>query len=330
MKALVSFVLVSTLSFAASAVTLNVVSTRSQAKMQPVLDLFKKENPGVEFAWVKGANWDLIAELEKIGAEGKADIYLTKDLTYMNEAAEKGLLAKIKSEVVRKNIPAFMIDPDTQWVGLALRSRTIAYNPSLVSAEELGTYEDLATPEWQTRMCLRTSLSCYSVAFTASLIHHGGEAKALETLKGWVDNTAIDPTIGDELLLQSIDAGICGAGVLNTHYFVQQLKANPKMNVKMFFANQNTTGAHMNGSGIAILKTSKNQEIATKFVEFMTRTDVQTMFAVQDMEYPGNPEAQTPKELKALGSFKRDETSWFEIGKYLKKARELFIEADYK
>lgn len=225
LKAFGSFLLVSVLSLSASAVTLNVVSTRNQMKMQPVLDLFKKENPGVEFTWVKGANWDLVAELEKIGASGQADIYLTKDLTYMNEAAEKGLLAKIKSDVVRKNIPAFMIDPQTQWVGLALRSRTIAYNPDLVSPEELGTYEDLADPSWQTRMCLRTSLSCYSVAFTASLIHHGGEAKTLETLKGWVDNTAIDPTIGDELLLQSIDAGICGAGVLNTHYYVTDRKS---------------------------------------------------------------------------------------------------------
>lgn len=314
----------------ANAQVLTIFTTRKQEQMQPLLDKFSKENPGVTFQYAKGKNWDLIADLEKAGQNSPGDIYLTKDLVYMNEAAQKGLLTPIDSEIVRKNIPAYLIDGQNMWVGLALRTRTMVYNPNLVDASELSTYEDLADPKWQTRMCLRTSLSCYSVGFTASLIHHNGDQKTLDVLKGWVDNTAIDPTIGDELLLQSIDAGICGVGVINTHYFAQVLKENPKLNAKVFFANQNTTGAHMNGSGVAILKTTKNKALAVKFVEFLTRTDVQTEFATQQIEYPANAAAQTPEILASFGSFKRDETPWSELGKYLVRARELFVESDYK
>jgi iron(III) transport system substrate-binding protein len=314
----------------ASAQDLRIYSTRKQAQLQPLLDKFQKENPGVTFSYAKGKNWDLISDLEKEGKQTPGDIYLTKDLVYLNEAAEKGLLIPFDSAEVRKNIPAYLIDNGKMWVGLALRARTMVYNPSLVQASELSTYEDLATPAWEARMCLRTSLSCYSVGFTASLIHHLGAEKTVDVLKGWVNNTAIDPTIGDELLLESIDSGICGVGVINTHYLAQVLKEKPNLNAKVFFANQNTTGAHMNGSGVGILKTTKNKELALKFIEFLTRADVQTEFAAQQMEYPANAAAQTPALLKSFGDFKGDTTSWSELGKYLKKSRELFIEADYK
>lgn len=314
---------------AATAQNLKIYTTRNQAQMQPLLDQFQKENPGVTFSYAKGRNWDVIAELEKQGAESDGDIYLTKDLVYLNEASEKGLLLPFTSAVVTKNIPAFMIAENNEWVGLALRARTMVYNPSLVKPAELSTYEDLASSEWMARMCLRTSLSSYSVGFTASLIHHLGAEKTVEVLKGWVANTAIDPTIGDELLLQSIDSGICGVGVINTHYFAQELVKNPRLNAKVFFANQNTTGTHMNGSGVAILRTSKNPDLAKKFIEFLSRTEVQTQFALQQMEYPANPAAETPAMLKSFGTFKQDQSSWSELGKYLKQARELFVESEY-
>jgi iron(III) transport system substrate-binding protein len=312
-----------------SAENLKIFSTRKQEQIQPLLDKFSKENPGVTFTYAKGRNWDVVAELEKLGKDADGDIYLTKDLVYLNEAAEKQLLLPFYSDVVAKNIPAFLIDKDNQWVGLALRARTMVYNPSRVKPSELSTYEDLASPTWTARMCLRTSLSSYSVGFTASLIHNLGEAKTLDVLKGWVENTAIDPTIGDELLLESIDAGVCEVGVINTHYFAQVLKTNPKINAKVFFANQATTGTHMNGSGVAILRTSRNPELAKKFIEFLTRTDVQTEFATEQIEYPANPVAKTPAVLQSFGTFKQDQTPWSELGKYLKKSRELFIQSEY-
>jgi len=315
-----------TLALSANAANLKVYSTRSQAALQPVLDKFIKDNPGTTFTWAKAANWDLMTELEK-ATEG--DVYLTKDLVYLNEASQKGLLRKFDTTNVAKNIPAFMIDKGQTWTGLGLRARTMIYNPDLVNPSELSTYEDLASPEWQARMCLRTSLSSYSVGFTSFLIAHLGREATVDVLKGWVDNTAIDPTIGDELLLESISAGICGVGVINTHYFAAQLKANPKLNAKVFFANQGTTGTHVNGSGVGILKTTTNAALAQKFVEFLTRTDIQTELAKGLHEYPANVNAETPATLLPFGKFKRDETSWTDLGKYLKLSRELFIEADY-
>lgn len=315
--------------FAAQAQNLKIYTTRNEAAMKPLLDLFSKENPGVTFTWVKGRNWDVVAELEKQGAAGDGDIYLTKDLVYLNEAAEKGLLLKFDTTEARKNIPEFMIDKGNQWVGLALRARTFVYNPELLDPSELSTYADLADSKWAARMCLRTSLSSYSVAYTSSLIHHLGRQGALDVLKGWVDNTAIEPTIGDELLLESIDAGICEVGVINTHYMATQLTKNPALKAKVAFANQGTTGTHMNGSGVAILKASKHPALVKKFIDFLTRTDVQTQFATQQNEYPGNPKAAIPAPLKAFGTFQQDQTSWTDLGAYLKESRQLFIEAEY-
>ncbi len=312
-----------------SAQTLKIYTTRKQAQIQPLLDVFTKENPKVKFTVVTATNWNLVTALEKQGPSFDGDIYLTKDLVYLNEETEKGFFRKLDTTVARKNIPDYMIDTENHWVGLALRARTMVYNPNAVRPEELSTYEALSGEEWIGRMCLRTSLSSYSVGFTASLIHNLGDGKALEILKGWVLNAGIDPTIGDELLLESIDSGICGVGIINTHYFATSLMSNPKLNAKVFFANQKTSGTHMNGSGVAILRNSTQPELAQKFVDFLTRADVQTEFAKQQMEYPANPAAKIPVLLQSFGSFKRDTTSWTELGKYLMRSRELFIEADY-
>jgi iron(III) transport system substrate-binding protein len=332
MKSILKLGMVLTASVFAQALhadNLKIYTTRNPQQLLKITELFQKENPGVTFTYAKGRNWDMMAEMEKEGKSGDGDIYLTKDLVYLTEATEKGLLLPSYSKEVAKNIPAFLIDSEYNWVGLALRARTMIYNPDKVKPSELSTYEDLASPTWSARMCLRTSLSSYSVGFTSSLIHHLGAAKTVEVLKGWVDNTAIDPTIGDELLLESISAGICEVGVINTHYFAQVLMKNPALKAKVFFANQKTTGTHMNGSGVAILRTSHNPDLAQKFIDFLTRTDVQTLFAAEQMEYPANPAAQTPELLKSFGTFKQDQTPWNELGKYLKQSRELFIEAEY-
>ncbi|WP_168196450.1 extracellular solute-binding protein [Bdellovibrio sp. NC01] len=313
----------------ASAETLTIYSTHKQRSVQNLLNKFLAENKGVEIAYFSDVNWELVKKLEAEKATSKGDIYFTKDLVYLNETAAKDLLIPFTSAEVAKNIPAYMIDKNNLWTGLGLRARTMVYNPSSLNPAELSTYEDLGDSKWTARMCLRTSLSSYSVAYVASMIMHLGYDRALQAVKGWVANTVIDPTIGDELLLANIDAGVCEVGVMNTHYLAEQ-QMKKTINAKPFFADQATTGAHMNGSGIGILKTTQNKALATKFIEFMTRKDVQEQWGREQMEYPANVEAEIPASLAAFGNFKKDETPWSDFAPYLEQARQLFKDADYQ
>ena len=57
-----------------------------------------------------------------------------------------------------------------------MRARTIVYNPDLIDEADVPTtYEELADPEWEGRICLRDSLNGYQQSLVASLIAEHGE-----------------------------------------------------------------------------------------------------------------------------------------------------------
>src|SRR5690606_41261802 len=64
--------------------------------------------------------------IERLAAEGKnspADILLTVDAGQLWQAAERGLLQPIESEIIKTNIPAHLRDPQSRWFGLSVRAQ---------------------------------------------------------------------------------------------------------------------------------------------------------------------------------------------------------------
>src|SRR5690606_40564250 len=68
---------------------------------------------------------------------------------------------------------------------LSLRARTIFYDPSKVSADQLSTYADLADPKWKGKLCLRSSKAVYNQSLVASMMENLGEEKTEEIIRGW-------------------------------------------------------------------------------------------------------------------------------------------------
>src|SRR5690606_3061103 len=101
------------------------------------------------------------------------------------QATQMGLLQPLDSPVLEKNIPAHLQDPQNHWFGLAVRARTIVYNPQKVKPAQLSTYEDLADPKWKGQLCLRTSKKVYNQSLVATLIARHGEPKTEQIVRGW-------------------------------------------------------------------------------------------------------------------------------------------------
>jgi iron(III) transport system substrate-binding protein len=305
-----------------------VYSARSHYGQEPAIEAFTKKT-GIQVKSHGGNSAELFERLRAEGDKTPADVLITVDAGNLWNAAQAGLLSRIDSPELHANVPASLRDPEGRWVALTMRARTIMYNTKKVKPEELSTYEALADPKWKNRICLRTSSYIYNQSFLATMIKRQGEPKVEAVVKGWVANNPILIN-GDTKILESIAAGQCDVGLTNTYYLARILAKDPTFPVAPFWANQQTTGTHVNISGAGITAHAKNRANAVKLLEFLTSPEAQQMFADSNFEYPANPQAAVHPILVKWGKFKQDDINVAAAGELQAAATKLADRAGYK
>lgn len=323
-----SIILLSQLVLAANS-KLVVYTARKEHLIKPIFEKYKKET-GTEIEYITGESGVLLQRLKAEGKNSPADMFITVDAGNLWHAADAGVLDKVESKTLEKNIPAHLRDPNHQWFGLSIRARTLFYNPKKVKQSELVGYKDLANANWKKRLCLRTSKKVYNQSLVAMMIADLGEKNALSTIKSWVANLAAPVFSNDTSMLEAIAAGQCDVGIANTYYYGRLMKEKPNLSVNIFWADQKTTGTHVNISGAGITKYSKHKKEAVKFLEWMSSENAQNLFADENMEYPVNPKIKPAKVVAAWGEFKANKRNVAEAGKLQVKAVQLMDKAKYK
>lgn len=284
---------------------------------------------GIEIRLLNGEAGQIFERLKAEGSKTPADVLLTVDAGNLWNAARAGLLAPVRSAELERNIPAHLRDPEHRWVGLTLRARTIVYNPKRVAPAELSTYEALGDPKWKGRLCLRTSSNIYNQSMLAAFIRRHGEPRTEAIVRGWMANR---PTLinGDTKIIEAIAAGQCDVGIVNSYYLARMLKKDPATPVALFWANQQTTGTHVNVSGAGVTAHAKHRANAIRLLEFLSGLDAQQMFADTSLEFPANPRAEPSAVVKAWGPFKQDELNVAAAGEFQAAATRLADRAGYK
>lgn len=314
-----------------SAGVVNVYSARHYGAMEGVLQKFTQET-GIEVLVSQGSVQTLLQRLEAEGKQTPADVFLSIDAGGLVVAASKGLLQPIESEILQRNIPANLRDPENRWFGLSQRIRTIVYNPGVVKAEELSSYADLADPKWKNRLCLRPATHIYTVALVASMIAELGEAQTEAIVKGWVANEPqyID---SDTRILETIEAGGCDVAIVNHYYLARKLSENPNFGVALLWANQAGSGVHRNISGMGVTAAARNRENAIRLIEWLSEQGQaadNTGLPGGNFEYPANPNAPVHPVLQTFGEFKINPISLTVYGEFQEAAVKLLERAGYK
>jgi iron(III) transport system substrate-binding protein len=295
---------------------------------EPAFQAFTKKT-GIEVKTLSGSTGEMFERLKAEGDKTSADVLLTVDAGNLWNAARAGLLSKVDSPELLANIPANLRDPDSRWFGLTMRARTIMYNTGKVKPAELSTYEALGDPKWKGRLCLRQSGYIYNQSLIATMIKRHGEPRAEEIVKGWAANQPILIN-GDTKILEAIAAGQCDVGITNHYYLGRILAKDPHFPVAPFWANQATTGTHVNVSGAGVTAHARNRANAVKFLEFLSSPEAQQMFADVTMEFPANPQASLNPIVARWGKFKQDDINIAAAGEFQAAATKLADRAGYK
>jgi len=205
-----------------------------------------------------------------------------------------------------------------------------------VKPAELSSYEALADAQWKQRICIRSSSNIYNQSLIASMIAANGAANTEAWAKGLVANMARSPKGGDVDQIMAAAAGECDIAIANTYYLAgmlnssdeNQRRAAQKMGV--FWPNQDGRGAHVNISGAALTRYSKNADNAIKLIEYLASEKAQRWYAEMNGEYPVVTSVAVGDTLKAWGEFNADTLHLGKLGELNSEAVMLMDRAGWK
>ena len=291
----------------------NIYSARKEALILPLLKRFKKET-GINFRLVTGKADGLLKRLEIEGSLSPADLFITVDAGRLQRAKQSGVLQPIVNSILNQRIPASLRDRENYWYGMSQRARTIIFNTKKVDASNLSTYEELASPIWKGKLCIRSSGSVYNQSLVASMIEVNGIKKTESWARGLVRNFARPPTGGDTDLLKATAAGQCDIALANTYYLGRMLNSKivserkSALQLAVFWPNQGEgdRGVHVNVSGAGVTKFARNKKEAISLLEFLVTDDSQEWYAEVNNEYPVVKGVGISKTLESFGTFKAD------------------------
>lgn len=308
--------------------TVRVYSGRHYDLEQAFERFAEETDVNVEFLF--GSDAELRERIKAEGTDTQADVYMTVDAGNLHLAAAEGMFRPIQSDILDEAVPANLRDPEGRWFGLSKRARTIVYHPDRVDPSELSTYEDLADPRWQGRLCMRSSSNVYTQSLVASLIATHGYDEAKDVVSGWVAN-GVQILGNDVLILETLAEGGCDVAVANHYYLARLLEENPEFPARLAWANQDDRGVHVNVSGAGITRHADNPDLAAQLLEWLA-TDGQSAFVDGNHEYPVNPDVE-PEPLIAgeFGTdFATDDLNAAEFGSLNAEAIRLMAEAGYR
>jgi iron(III) transport system substrate-binding protein len=294
------------------------------------------EQTGIAVNLIEGDADELIERIKAEGRNSPADVLITVDAGRLWRADDAGLLQPVSSQVLDETIPAELRHPEGKWFGLSQRLRGVVYAKDRVDPSEITSYEDLADPKWQGRICIRSSTNVYNQSLVASMIEANGVEATEAWAQGLIDNLARPPQGGDTDQIEAVAAGECDLAVVNHYYFVRLLESDSEDEravadkVDIVFPNQDGRGAHANVSGAGIVATAPNKENAVKFLEYLTTPEAQAYFAEGNYEFPVVDGVKLDPVLEQWGEIKTDAINAAKLGENNPEAVKLMDRVGWK
>lgn len=314
---------------------LNLYTARHYDADEQLYRLFE-EQTGVRVNRVDGNPDQLIERMRTEGANSPADVFVAADAGALWRAQEAGLLQPVTSEALTAAIPAHLRDPAGHWFGLARRARIVAYDIARVRPEEVDTYEEIASPRFRGKLCVRSSESVYNLSLVGALIEAWGPQKAGEWVRGVVANMARPPEGGDRDQIRAVGAGVCEIALTNSYYYIRLASGDDvgdravTERVKLAFPSLDGQGAHVNVSGGGVARHAPNRDNAVRFLEFLTTPEAQTIIASANNEFTAANGAPNPAPVSAWSDFTANPMSVTAYGRRQAEAQSLMTAAGWR
>jgi iron(III) transport system substrate-binding protein len=229
------------------------------------------------------------------GHASPADVFMTENSPELMNLEGHDLLAKLPAPILGQ-VPAREQSPTGDWIGIALRVSSLAYDPARVSAAQLpSSVLQLGQAAWKGRIAVAPTDSDFPPVVGAIVATYG-KATAARWLHGLKQDAQIYQD--EEAVVAAVNRGDVAAGLVNQYYWYR-LRLEVGQNgthSKLYYFPNHDPGSIENIAGAAVLASSQHRAKAQRLVQFISSPAGQRILAGSyDFEYPARPEiAQNP------------------------------------
>jgi iron(III) transport system substrate-binding protein len=280
---------------------LTVYSSRAQSLVHPVLDRFATET-GIDLQVRYDTTAGLVATLNEEGQNSPADVLYLGESSGLAELSHEGRLITLPTTTMEKVDKRFR-SPRNEWIGVSGRSKVLVYNTKTIDPQrDLPTsIMDFTDPKWKGRLGWSPTHGEWQLTVTAIRLVHGEDAA-----RKWVEGIkANQPRVYPSLVttVQAAADGEIDVGFVNHYYVPRFISQNgSSFGARNAYLRQGDAGALIDVAGVGIVKTSKNQDSARRFVDYLLAEDTQKFFSSETFEYPLSAGVATAGELPPLAS----------------------------
>ena len=220
---------------------------------------------------VRSDDEDVLADqIATEGSKSPADVFVTENSPPLESLQAKGLLAKVDAGTLSAT-PSRFSSPQGDWVGISARVSVLVFNPALISASQLPTQiSQLAGKQYSGKLALAPGETDFQPIVTAYL-RANGQAATISWLKA-INSNASGHIYGDnETVVDKVNRGQAAFGIINQYYWFRlraEIGANNIHSKLAFFAPRDP-GYAVDVSGAGIMRSSKHQAAAQKFLAFL-------------------------------------------------------------
>jgi iron(III) transport system substrate-binding protein len=230
---------------------------------------------------VRNDDEDVLADqIVAEGASSPADVIWTENSPALEFLQGKGLLAKVDPATLAR-IPARYNSPQGDWVGVSARVSVLVYNPRLIPRSQLPTSVlELASPRFRGKLAIAPSETDFQPIVT-SVLRRYGRAEALRWLAGIKANAAGHVYPDNETIAANVNRGVAAFGVVNQYYWYRMRAEIGASNIHSQIATfaPGDPGYVIDVSGAAVLKSSRHQAAAQKFLAYLVSRAGQEVIA---------------------------------------------------
>lgn len=294
------------------------------------------EATGIRVNVIEGNADELIARMRAEGANSPADLFVTADAGALWRAEQAELLQPVNSEVIEQRIPANLREPSGLWTGFMRRARVVAYDSAKVRENEVETYEQLASPRFRGRLCVRSSDNIYNLSLVGALIEAWGPEKTREWANGIVANMARPPEGGDRDQIRAVNAGVCEVALTNSYYYIRMASGEDQaeraitQKVRLGFPSLDGEGSHINISGGGVAANAPNRDNAIRLLEFFTAPGTQEYISANNNEYPASPTVTAPVPVSTYTGFQPNPMPVADFARHQPEAQKIMSAAGWR
>jgi iron(III) transport system substrate-binding protein len=244
---------------------------------------------------------ELASQIVEEGSRSPADLFFSEQSPPIASLQEKGLLTSIDPGTL-KIVPAKFAAKDGTWIGATVRTRVITYNKTMISPPDMPkSILDFGTAAFRGKFGY-VKQDGFQEQIMA-IVHIKGRDAALAWLKGLKEYGR--SYNGNRIASTAVENGEIAMALSNNYYWYSLAKeeGDSKLNSALYSFPGNDAGNIFNVSAAGILKSSKNQPAAQRFIAFMVSKPGQEAMVDTTAEYPVIDGVTSPFSLPSLANF---------------------------